>query len=297
MSESSPDIFAAIQAAWPSLNPALQRVALTVVERAGDMRAMSIKDLAEACEVSQSSISRFVRAVGAPSFQQFRIRVAEDVTRSAAREPSASAATVYEGIAADDDSATILAKIARCQSDVLAATAASLSQTALEQAAALVAGAVNLLFFSVGSSCLAAEDALMRFSRIGKPAVFNRDLNIQMCLASGATPQTVAIGISDSGRTTLTIEALAEARAQGARTIALTSGADSPLAAQADVVLLTAVPLGTRGREGLYESMVSKIGQILAIDALYALVAVKDHQRSLDRIKHTDGLIARSRKR
>lgn len=297
MTDPAPDIFSSIQAAWPSLNPTLQRVARIVVERAGDARTMNIKDLADVCEVSQSSISRFVRAVGAATFQEFRIRLAEDVTRSAVRQPAAPTLAVYEGIAAEDDSSAILAKVARCQADVLAATAGSLSRAALEEAADLVSHAATLLFFGVGSSSLAAEDALMRFSRIGKAAVFNRDLNIQMCFASGATSSTVAVGISNSGRTALTVDALAEARLQGARTIAITSSVNSPLAAQADVVLLTAVPLGTRGREGLYKSMVSKMGQLLAIDTLYALVAVKDHQRSLDRIKHTDGLIARSRKR
>ena len=297
MNRPTPDILAEIRAARPYLNPALQRVAKTVMGRAGDMRAMSIKDLADACEVSQSSISRFVRAVGLPNFQEFRIRVAEDVTRSAARDTAAAPVAVYEGITQDDDAGAILAKIAHRQSDVLSETAAVLSQTALERAADFVLQAKTLLFFGVGSSCLAAEDGLMRFSRIGKPGVFNRDLNIQMCFAAGATEDAVAIGVSDSGRTTLTVEALAEAKLQGARTIALTSGADSPLAAHADIVLLTAAPFGTLGSEGLYESMVSKLGQLLAIDALYALVAVKTHERSLEQIKRTNSLIARSRKR
>ena len=297
MNRQTPDILADIRAVRPTLNPVLQRVAETVMDRAGEMRAMSIKDLADACEVSQSSISRFVRAVGLANYQEFRIRVAEDVTRSSVRDPATVPVAVYEGIAQDDEAGTILAKIAHRQADVLSETAATLSPVELERAADLVLAARTLLFFGVGSSCLAAEDGLMRFSRIGKPGVFNRDLNIQMCFAAGANEHAVAIGVSDSGRTTLTVEALAEAKLQGARTIALTSIAGSPLTAHADVVLLTSAPFGTRGSEGLYESMVSKMGQLLAIDALYALVAVKTHQRSLEQIKRTDALIARSRKR
>ena len=298
MNHPTPDIFAEIRAAQPFLNPTLQRVAVTVVERASDMRAMSIKELAEVCDVSQSSISRFVRAVGTQNFQEFRIRIAEDVTRNNARDlPTGSSVSVYEGITGEDDAGVILAKIAHRQADVLSATASILSETELERAAALIADATTLLFFGVGSSCLAAEDGLMRFSRIGKPCVFNRDLNIQMCFAAGANPGTVAIGISDSGRTTLTVDALAEARLHGAHTIALTSSPDSPLTSHADVVLLTSAQFGTKGGEGLYESMVSKMGQLLAIDALYALVAVKNHRQSLDRLKRTDSLIARSRRR
>lgn len=295
MNPQAPDIFTQIRAARPTLNPVLQRVAERVIERAQDMRTMSIKDLADACDVSQSSISRFVRAVGAPSFQTFRIRVAEDIMRSAGRDDGGPPVTVYEGISGDDDVGTILSKIAHRQSDVLTATSSALSAAALERAADFVLEAGTLLFFGVGSSCLAAEDGLMRFSRIGKPCVFNRDLNIQMCFAAGADARTVAIGVSDSGRTSLTIEALAEAKLHGAKTIALTSSADSPLAAHADVVLLTASPHGTYGSERLYESMVSKMGQLLAIDVLYALVATKSHKRSLEQIKRTDALIARSR--
>lgn len=297
MTFQPPDIFAEIRAAQPSLNPVLQRVAERVIQRAQDMRTMSIKDLAEACDVSQSSISRFVRAVGAESYQSFRIRVAEDVMRSAGRNVAPSPVTVYEGISGDDDGGTILRKIARGQGDVLTATASVLSEAALERAAEFVLEAGTLLFFGVGSSCLAAEDGLMRFSRIGKPCVFNRDLNIQMCFAAGCDDRTVAIGISDSGQTTLTIEALAEAKLHGAKTIALTSSSKSRLAAHADVVLLTAAPLGTHGNEGIYESMVSKMGQLLAIDVLYALVATKTHKRSVEQIKRTAALIARSRTR
>ncbi|MDQ0395553.1 MurR/RpiR family transcriptional regulator [Labrys monachus] len=284
-----------IDALRGGLNPTLRRVADLVLDRTSEAKAMSIKELAEACRVSQSSVSRFVRAVGAESYQDFRIMLAEGLTRSVGAnrtgEPS-----VYEGIAPGDDAAAIIAKVARRQAEIIQAASISLDPVQLQRAADLVAAHDTLVFFGVGSSLLAAEDGVMRFLRIGKACVYNRDANIQMFSVAGLAGRAVAIGISESGRTRSTVEAVREAAALGMPSIAITSAAGSPLARSADAVLLTpgAAPEPTGG-EGMYESMVSKMAQLAAMDALYALVAVQDHQRALARLDYTDAVIVRSR--
>lgn len=284
-----------IDALRGGLNPTLRRVADLVLDRTSEAKAMSIKELAEACQVSQSSVSRFVRAVGAESYQDFRIMLAEGLTRSG-EAGRAGETSVYEGIASGDDAAAIIAKVARRQAEIIQAASISLDPAQLQKAADLVASHHTLVFFGVGSSLLAAEDGVMRFLRIGKACIYNRDANIQMFSVAGLADRAVAIGISDSGRTRSTVEAVREASALGMPTIAITSASGSPLARSADAVLLTpgAAPEPTGG-EGMYESMVSKMAQLTAMDALYALVAVQDHQRALARLDYTDAVIVRSR--
>ena len=99
-----------------------------------------------------------------------------------------------------------------------------------------------LYFFAAGLSALAAENALLRFARIGKPAIFHRDRNNQLLIAGSMHPGSLAIAISDSGRTNQTVMALTAARQAGAATIALTAFAESPLARQAVFALVP--PLG-----------------------------------------------------
>ena len=160
----------------------------------------------------------------------------------------------------------------------------------------MIAAAPATYFFAAGLSSLAAENAVMRFSRIGKPAIFHRDRNSQLLAATAIQPGAVAVAVSDSGRTHQTVTALAAAAEAGARTVAVTAYAESPLARVAEVVLVTPTGYAADGDEPLYESMVSKFGQLLTVDVLYSLVAVGDYDASVAAVRRGDAFIRQSRR-
>jgi len=277
------------------LKPTLQAVADTVLSRPSQVSGMNIRDLAAACDVSEASISRFVREVGLPSFRAFQIRMAEE--RGAAEEDLPRAqSSIYETIGRGDTASTILTKVAHRNADVARACLLTLDAAALETAARLIQQAPAIYFFAAGLSALAAENALLRFSRIGKPAIFHRDRNSQLLAAAAIRPGAVAIAISDSGRTHQTVLALTAAKESGAKTIAITSFTESTIARAADAVLVTPTGYAAAGDEPLYESMVSKFGQLLTIDVLYSLVAVQDYDTSLASLQRGDAFIQQSRR-
>ena len=70
-------------------------------------------------------------------------------------------------------------------------------------------------------------------------------------------PDDAAIGFSHSGASTAVLDAIAIARKQGARTIAVTSYAASPLAELAEVVLVST----SRGSPLLGENAAARIAQ------------------------------------
>jgi RpiR family carbohydrate utilization transcriptional regulator len=288
-----------IHALRQGLNPTLRRVADLVLADTAAAKAMSIRELAEAAEVSQATVSRFVRAVGAEGYQDFRIMLAEGLTQTAARQAQpAPEHAVYEGIALADDAASIITKVARRQADVIGATAATLDPAELQKAAGFLSARQTIVFTGMGSSLLAAEDGVMRFLRIGKACIFEKDPNVQMFAIAGLADRAVVIAVSDSGRTRATVAALKEARTLGMPTVAITSQANAPLARYADALLLTpATTAEPNGGEGIHESMVSKMAQLMVMDALYALVAVQEHDSALARLDYTDSIIARSRTR
>ena len=102
--------------------------------------------------------------------------------------------------------------------------------------------------------------------------------------ATNLTGGDAVIGISDSGRTDAIVDAMRIARSHGASTVAITSDADSPLVDVADVALFTAtIPGG-----GLYgESVTSKWGQLLVVDALYATFAARRFDETLGHLEET----------
>ena len=109
-------------------------------------------------------------------------------------------------------------------------------------------------------------------------------LNLAARYADVLTSSDVVIGISDSGQTTAVVEAMRLARAHGAATIGVTSVERSALVAHADVAVFTSTVPGS----GLYgESVTSKWGQLLVIDALYATYASRHFDETLAHLEET----------
>ena len=279
------------------MKPALRVIADKVLEDPSAARGMNVKELAKACDVSEASISRFVRDVGIDSFRAFQLRLAEErVGQVGGEDESSDDGLIYESISRDDNAATVLTKIAHRTADVARACLSTLDPAALERAAGGIMDTGAIYVFSAGLSTLAADNAVLRFSRIGRPVVVSADHNTQLLTASAIGPGSVAIGISDSGRTAHTVSALRAANSAGAATIALTAFSESPLARVADIVLITPTGYSPGGSEPLHESMVSKFGQLLTVDALYSLVAVQDYDRSVDMVRRGDSFIQKSRR-
>ena len=87
----------------------------------------------------------------------------------------------------------------------------------------------------------------------------------------------MAVGISHTGVTLDTVDALRMARERGASTIAITNFVRSPIAGQADLVLTTAA------RETTFRSgaMSSRIAQLAVVDCLFAGVAQRSYDQAI----------------
>ena len=285
-----------IQSVRGSLKPTLQVVADRILSDPLGSKSMNMKALATECGVSEASISRFVRIIGLSSFRAFQLRLAEEVVgEEAERRGAADEGAIYESIGRDDTTPVVLNKVAIRTADVARACLSTVDEAAIEAAADAICKAGTLYAFAAGLSSLAAMNVALRFGRIGKPVMYNEDHNTQLLLAAALGPEMAAIGISDSGRTTHTIETLSAAKAAGAATIAITSFGDSPLARVADHVVVTPAGYTPGGREPLHEDMLSKFGQLVAVDVLYTVCAVRDYDRSLASVKRGDRYIRSSR--
>ncbi len=272
----------------PYLPPSLRQVAETILKEPAAAQSMTISELATSSGVAESTVSRFVRELGVDSYKALSREVAEAmfVSRSAgAAEADGPERLVYEGIARGDDLAAIVGKIERSSVQAMRRTAQRQDIDALTRAVAHLDAAETIVFVCMGSSSIAAEEAVMRFTRAGRKCLLFRDQSIQVMLASIIGPSDALIAISDSGQSTSVIQAVTLARSRGAHTIAITSAEDAPLAAAADIALFTSsVPSGGE----LYgESVTSKWGQILVIDILYAAFAAGRYDETLQHLDAT----------
>ncbi|MEV0697487.1 MurR/RpiR family transcriptional regulator [Saccharopolyspora sp. NPDC050389] len=268
--ESSPLV--KIRSLLPGLARAEQRVANIVLADPASIARRSITEVAEAAGTSETTVTRFCKAIGVGGYPDLRIALAADTARTSTRDRK-----LGSDIAPDDDLGQIIEKVGYADAKAVEETAGQLDAAILERLVDDVATARRIDVYGVGASAFVALDLQQKLHRIGLTCFAWADTHNALTSAAVLREGDVAIGISHTGATTETVEALREARRRGATTAALTNFARSPITEVADRVLTTAV------RETTYRSgaMASRIGQLTVIDCLFIGVA----QRHLDQAK------------
>jgi DNA-binding MurR/RpiR family transcriptional regulator len=267
----------------PSLNPKLRRIAEYILLYPDDVKSHRIGELADACGVADSTVTRFVKAINLKTFQELKILMA-GITSGAETEQEEF---VYDDVTKGDSLESIIDKIAYINVKALQDTKKLIDMGEVERAAAVIETARHIDIYGAGGSFVAAENARLRFYRIGKRCQIYSDPNQQAVSASLLASKDVAIGICNSGRTASTVNALKKAKENGATTIAITSYAQTPITRYSDITLFTS----TRDSAFFQESLVSRIAQMLVIDVIYARLAVKSFDTSVKLIEKSAGAL------
>jgi DNA-binding MurR/RpiR family transcriptional regulator len=249
-------------------------------------QAMSITDLAHEAGVAESTVSRFVREIGLDSYNALRLGIAEAVYSGRGAAPASDPqGYVYEGILRGDSVPDAVAKVLVSSRQALERTSAVLNDEAVERVVNRIHEATTMYFVAMGSSAVAAENAVVRFVRAGKRCMLFRDQGLQVMTAATLTDADIVIGFSDSGASASVVESLRIARLHGAFAVGVTSIEKSPLTLVSDEVLFTASPLADAGVYG--EAVTAKWGQLLVADALYAAYAAAHYDETIGFLQET----------
>lgn len=271
---SAANLIPHIRGALASLRPAERKVAEMVLADVDFAMRASITELAQRADVSEPSVTRFCRAIGAHGLRDFKMQLAQSV---AGGLPYASAT-----VARDDDVQTLMDKVGEAAIDGITHARGALDPAVVGSAIAALSSARRVFFFGVGSgSGLVAQDAALRFLRIDIAAASFTDGHLQRLYAGLMEPGDVAFAISHSGRSVEVNESIQIAKERGATTIALTN-VGSRLAWLVDIPLLLRVasPIdpNTPG--------VSRLVQLCIMDALAIGVALKAGPQTLEKMRH-----------
>ncbi|HTY46342.1 MAG TPA: MurR/RpiR family transcriptional regulator [Methanomassiliicoccales archaeon] len=98
-----------------------------------------------------------------------------------------------------------------------------------------------IMFCGVGNAAVVAQEAYLRWLRIGFPVSFAADHDVQLVLASQLGPKGVFVGVSHTGKTRSLLTVAKSGKDAGAHLVAITNFPSSELARLADYVLQTAV--------------------------------------------------------
>lgn len=274
-----------VRGALPNLRPAEQRVAELVLADPAGVSESSITAVARRCQTSETTVLRFCRAIGLAGYPELRIALA----RAALWEESGQAPghPTTGQIDPGDSLADVVAKITHADECAIADTAAALDLGMLEQAVAAVAGARRVDIYGIAASGLVGADLHQKLHRIGRISFVWSDPHLALTSAAVLEAADVAVGISHTGTTVDTLDALRVAQTRGATTIAITNFAGSPIAAHADVLLTTAA------RETTFRSgaMSSRIAQLAVVDCLFAGVAQRSYDQAITALESTHAVV------
>jgi len=258
----------------PSLSPAEQRVARVIIDEAATAAQLTISELAERAKSSEATVIRFCRAMGFGGYSELRLTLAAEAGR--AYEAATAGEPVGSDIGETDELAEVVKKIAFADARAVEETAAQIDIAVLAQVVDLVVSARRVNICGVGASAFVAADFQQKLHRIGRVAYAWSDMHMALTSAALLDQRDVAFGISHTGTTTDTIEALTEAGRRGAHTVALTNFPRSPITRVADLVLTTAA------RETTFRSgaMASRLAQLTVIDCVFVGVVQRTYRET-----------------
>lgn len=253
------DIFSLIHSRYNSFTNTEKKVADYILENIKDVIYMSITDLADACNVGESSVFRFCKTMDLKGYQEFKIVVAHSISVDNEIPQLSSKITMQDTIE------QLSTKILSSNVHALTETYNLLSENDISRAVGYMVNSQRIHFFGVGSSLMTAMEAKNKFMRITSKTECSLDSHFQIMSAALMTEKDVAILISYSGSTKDTIEVAKVAKERGAKVISITRFIKSPLTSFSDITLLCGA------HEGPLQggSLSAKIAQLYLLDLLY----------------------------
>ena len=251
----------------PGFTGALRRVARQVLADPSGTARAGIVELAERSGTSPSTVTRFCRALGFDGYAQLRLAIAADT--GPGRHAAGWNVDIGREIEPADPLDRVLGQIVASDDRAMRDSAALLDLGAVRQAADAIATARRVDVYGASGSALVGTELQYCLHLLGVPAWSWIDVHDGRASAALLGTGDVAVGISHSGRTRETVDAVAHAGRHGATTVAVTSYPGSALAQAADIVLQTAAQATTYRPDALS----ARHPQLVLLDLLHIAVA------------------------
>lgn len=255
-----------IKASYKQLSNLEKRVADYLMNNQSNAFEGSINVVAEKIGVSTATITRFCRKVGFKGFNELQFYVERELLSPVGKT---------DQINRTDSVKVLKQKMFNFNKRAIDDTMMVLDDDEVEKAINVISRARKVNLYGEGGSGSAVTSAYNLFLQIGLPCEAFGDIYLEVMSASLMKKNDVAMGISFSGSSANTIEALRVAKEQGATTICITGIVNSPITKYADIALYIS------SKESVYLSDLSaaRISELSVIGLLQAGILTKNYER------------------
>lgn len=252
-----------------------RKIGIYIIQHTAEVVDMTVGELAQACGVSDASVSRFCKKINMKGFHHLKITLAKEISEKGIEEEEVS-----NHISVND--------IEQSLKNILANKVTEITQTVSMMDAKQLSEILNKLnmartvqFFAVGNTIPVAIDGAFKLNQIGIPAVSGTIWETQIGYTYNMTAEDVVIAISNSGESTAVLRALEAAKSAGATTLSITNSEKSSAAQLSDYHITTA----TREKLFLDGYCFSRVSATTVIEILYLFLTSmrKDAYKSIVR--------------
>ena len=268
------DLIRRLNKSGEKLSKGHRRIADYIAEHYDKAVFMTASRLAEAAEVSESTVVRFAMALGYDGYPELQRNLKELVRHRLT-------ATQRFEMSADIPQENVLSTVLKEDMLNIRNTVESIDEKSFEEAIRLIGNAQRVYILGLRSAAPLAEFAGYYlhyiFDDVRVVATASTDVFEAI---SRIRPQDVLIGISFPRYSSRTIEAMSYARSRGAQVVGLTDGPMSPLHEVSDVCLSARTDMAS-----FVDSMAAPIS---LINALIVALGLKNKELLASRFKQLE---------
>ena len=272
------DVFVKLRFLFPTLPRAEKTAAKFLLDNPDSVRSTTLSLLASEVKCSEASVIRLCRRLGFDGFLSLKQAI---MVALVDRTP-----VISQEILSSDSIASIMSKLINDTTQILRDTMALVTKD-YELALEALLAARSCHFFGIGDAFAVAQLAHMKFKRLGLDGSAQSDVLMQSVTASSLSSGDIAFGISFSGASATTVQAIRLAKEAGATTICITQMNKSPLIKYTDISLFTATADLTAGKDIISR----RVADQAIIDALYLAFLTKTEKTSAPFIRKTQKAI------
>ena len=260
-----------IQKIYPNLRRSEKKVADYLLSYTGSYRCLTLDRIARESEVSQPTVLRFIRALGYAGFKEFRYVLAEEQ-----EEKTGAWDHILYGFPFTeyDHVEDVPAKLINTTIGHLKDTLRNISPDTLKEAVQTLIHAEKIAVYYVENSACTASDLVTKLLYLGMNCCAYSDYYMQNVSAGNLTEKDVAVGISYSGNSRSTVDAMRTAHENGVKTISITNFENSLIEKYSDLVLRTS------NRQHFYgDAIFFRVSQLAVVDMIYTGIMLSDYEK------------------
>lgn len=271
-------VLAQVQRGLESFSPAERKVADYILSRPREFLNQPIAQIAQLANVSQPTVIRFCRTLGAAGLSDLKLRLAAAVT--------GTIPVSHAQITDDDSTVELGAKVLSNTASAILRLRDHINQSSVDRAIDALSRSKRTEIFTGGNDFTVAVDAQAKLLRVGVACGYLPQESQQVVVAQLLEPGSVALVFDVDGRSSELRDIVEILRERSVTVIALTLG-QTGLARRADIAIVIDHVEDTQTQL----PMVSRILHLLVVDILAVGLAMRRASQS-DANANDDALTA-----